>query len=91
MQVDDGIDTGSVLCQGVFDSANEHGFYWRFLGHLALLDGLADMKASLDALFENEGRFVPVSQSGRVSNNYTWIRMTEYVAIRLRAMLRAKA
>jgi hypothetical protein len=34
---------------------------------------------------------VPVSQSGRVSHNYTWIRMTEYVAIRLRAMLHAKA
>ncbi len=90
LRVDDGIDTGSVLCQGSFSGAQAHGFHWRFLGHLALLDGLADMKASLDALYENDGRFEPVSQDGRLSCNYTWIRMTEYVAIRLRSLLGGK-
>ena len=86
LQVDDGIDTGSVLCQGAFDGALDYGFHWRFLGHRALLDGLPHMKASLDALHQNEGRYEPDAQEGRVSRNYSWIRMSEYVAWRARAM-----
>lgn len=85
LRVDDGIDTGPILCQGVFDDAERYGFHWRFLGHRALLEGLPHIKASLDALYENDGRFEPVPQEGRVSRNYSWIRFTEYVALRLRA------
>lgn len=85
LKVDDGIDTGLVLCQGAYADADRYGFYWRFLGHRALLDGLPHMKASLDSLYENDGRFEPVSQEGRESRNYSWIRLTEYIAIRLRA------
>ena len=82
-----GIDTGSILCQGAYTDADSYGFYWRFLGHRALLDGLPHMKASLDALYERRGQFEPVSQEGRESRNHSWIRMTEYVAYRLRALL----
>ena len=86
LKVDAGIDTGSVLCQGAFDGAKRYGFHWRFLGHRALLDGLPHMKASLDTLYKDSGHFEPVPQDGRASDNYSWIRLTQYVALRLRAV-----
>ncbi|MBT5536292.1 hypothetical protein HOK31_24695 [Candidatus Poribacteria bacterium] len=90
LKVDDGIDTGSVLCQGAFADAEMYGFHWRFLGHRALLDGLPHMKESLDGLHENDGDFEPVSQNDRTSHNYSWIRLTQYVARRLSAMSRRR-
>ena len=87
LRIDEGIDSGPILCQGSFPDADKFGFYWRFVGHLALVHGLPDMKKALDALYLNNGAFDEVPQAGRISRNYSWIRFTDYLRIRWRALL----
>ena len=87
LRIDKGIDSGPILCQGSFPDAGKFGFYWRFVGHLALVHGLPDMKQALDALYLHDGTFDEVSQVGRISRNYSWIRFSDYLRLRWRTLL----
>ena len=84
LKADRSIDGGPILCQGAYPDALRWGFHWRFMGHRALLHGLPEMKAALDGLYARGGYFEPVSQSGRASHNYSWIRFSDYLRWRRR-------
>ena len=88
LKIDEGIDSGRILCQGVYPDADKFGFYWRFVGHLALVHGLPDMKNALDALYLQKGTFQEVSQVGRTSRNYSWISFSDFVRLRWRSLSR---
>ncbi|MDE0020564.1 MAG: formyltransferase family protein [Candidatus Poribacteria bacterium] len=89
LKAEKGIDTGPILCQGAYPDAANWGFHWRFIGHQALAHGLPAMEAALDGLYANGGRFEPVSQEGRVSRNYSWIGMSDYLRCRRNPSTRA--
>ena len=86
LKIDEGLDSGPILCQAAYPDADKFGFYWRFVGHLALVHGLPDMKNALDALYLQKGMFQAVSQVGRTSKNYSWIPFSDYVRRRWRSL-----
>jgi methionyl-tRNA formyltransferase len=77
-KVTHGIDVGPILCQGVYPDAFRHGTQFGLIGHLALLNGLPEVKKALDDLYINEGKFAAVSQTGRPSRCYTWFSLSAY-------------
>ncbi len=85
LKVSAGIDTGPILCQGVFPYRKEYELCFGYVGHAALLAGLPDIKESLDNLFLNNGAFCAVAQEGRESRNYSWIRMSSCLRLMLRS------
>lgn len=91
LKIDQGIDSGPILCQGVYPDADKFGFCWSFVGHSALIHGLPTMKASLSKLYLANGVFPAVPQEGRASKNYSWVRFSAYAHLRGASMLANKA
>lgn len=83
LRIDEGIDTGSILCQGVYPDADNFGFCWSFVGHSALVHGLPEMKNALDKLYLHGGEFHEVPQVGRNSRNYSWVALSDYLRLKI--------
>ncbi len=90
LRIDEGIDSGPILCQGRYPHPERFGMCWGILGHMALLHGLPAMKEALDHLYRNDGQYQPASQEGRVSRNYSWVPFTTYLRLRLRAFFHSR-
>ncbi len=86
LKIDDGIDSGPILCQGTYPDADKFGFCYGFVGHAALVHGLPEMKRAMDTMYINDGRFDEVSQAGRISNNYSWIPFSAYLRLKCRSL-----
>lgn len=83
-KVTQGIDVGPILCQGFYPDASKYGTQFGLIAHLALLNGLPEVKKALDDLYINEGKFTPVSQTGRSSKCYTWFSLSAYLKLMLK-------
>ena len=83
LKINEGIDSGAILCQGVYPDADKFGFCSGFIGHSALVYGLPEMKNALDKLYLNKGIFQEVSQKGRISKNYSWVSLSDYVRLKV--------
>ncbi len=85
LKVSPGIDAGPILCQGTFSYRPEYELCLGYIGHAALLAGLPQMKLALDKLYADNGEFCAISQQGRKSRNYSWIRMSSCLRLMLRS------
>jgi hypothetical protein len=83
-KVNRGIDSGAILCQGLFPDAKRYGFSWGFIGHRGLLYGLEHMGDALRRLYLHDGQFEPVPQTGRRDGNYTWMPLSSFIRGRMR-------
>lgn len=88
LKVDEGIDTGPIVCQEVYRGARPFGFQTGLIGHLAIISGLPQVKTALDELYLRQGRFNPVSQTSRASKCYTWMSLSDYVQLLFRYKFR---
>ncbi len=82
LKVDEGIDSGPILCQGTYPDAVTLGFHCSLVGHMALLHGLPEIKNTLDDLYRKSGNFTEVSKVGRISRNHSWVPMSSYLRLR---------
>jgi methionyl-tRNA formyltransferase len=83
LKIDEGIDSGPILCQGRCPDVARFGFCWSFIGHMALVYGLPDIKKALDTLLIQGGIFQEIPQSGRVGKNYSWVPLSDYIRLKL--------
>jgi hypothetical protein len=81
LKMDEGIDSGPIVCQGIYRNAKEFGFQSGLIGHLAVISGLPEVKRALNDLYLHQGRFDPVPQTSRTSKCYTWMSFSEYVQL----------
>jgi hypothetical protein len=77
-KIDENIDGGRILCQNAFSDAKDFGLCWGTGGHLALINGLAEVKDSILKLKLNNGNFQEISQLGRIHNIYSWVTLSEF-------------
>jgi hypothetical protein len=77
-KIDENIDGGRILCQNTFPDAKDFGLCWGTGGHLALINGLTEVKNSILKLMLNNGNFQEVSQLGRIQNIYSWVTFSEF-------------
>ncbi|MFQ5922055.1 MAG: formyltransferase family protein [Anaerolineales bacterium] len=83
LKIDEGIDTGRILCQGSYPDADNYGFCWSFIGHSALIHGLPQIKEALDGLYHQHGEFHEVSQANRNSSYYSWMALSDYLRFKI--------
>ena len=87
LRVNDSIDGGDILVQGGYDLTKEADFkQWSFVGHNGIIRGLPEIGSALDSLAER-GTFDPVSQTGRKSNLFTWIRLSTFLLLALKSVI----
>jgi hypothetical protein len=81
LKVTDDIDGGDVLVQGTYKlQCGESWRTWGWVGHNALIEGLADIKKSLKQLERAQG-FRPVEVANREAHVYTRMTLTEFLGL----------
>lgn len=84
LRIDEGVDTGPVLAQGVAKTIDPSRENYSIMQHKAQLDGVPDVVAAMERLAAGEQP--QVLTSGRVSGHYTHPGLTDY--LRYRRVLR---
>ena len=78
-KVNDTIDAGDLVCTNSFTDARKFGFQWSFIGHAALLQGLPEIKRTLDNLFINDRIYNTLDSANTNLPLYSWVPFSRYL------------